>query len=92
MVVPQEEEQLLPPLMPLPCETVQVKVLPATVLVRAMPAAVPEQIEADEGVEVATGFGWTVTSTVNVEPVQLAAVGVTVYLTTPSVVPELVSV
>jgi hypothetical protein len=92
MVVPHNDEQLLAPLIPLPCETVHENALPETVLVSAMPGDVPEQIEMDEGVAVATGLGRTVTSTVNVEPAQLLAVGVTVYLTTPSDVPVLVSV
>lgn len=92
ILVPQEDEQSLPPLMPLPCETVHVKVLPDTLLVTARLGAVPEQIEADDGVAVTTGLGSTVASTVNVEPAQPPAVGVTVYLTTPFVVPVLVSV
>ena len=39
-----------------------------------------------------TGLGFTVTSTVKVAPVHPLAVGVTVYSTTPAVVPVLVSV
>jgi len=92
IVVPQAEGQLLPPVMPALCETVHVNVLPATLLVSAIDGAVPVQIEADDGVAVAVGFGCMVTSTMNVEPEQAVAVGVTVYLTTPSVVPVLVSV
>jgi hypothetical protein len=76
--VPQEDEQLLPPPIPAPCARVQVNVLPATVLVSAMFGAVPVQIEAEDGVAVSTGLGFTVMSTVNVEPEQLFAVGVTV--------------
>ena len=45
-----------------------------------------------EGAAVVTGLGFTVTSTVNVEPEQLFAVGVTVYLTTPAVEILLVNV
>jgi len=39
IVVPQEEEQSLPPLIPLLCETVHVNVLPGTELVSAIEGA-----------------------------------------------------
>ena len=89
---PQEVEQLLPPLIPLLCETVHVNVLPATLDVSAKLGADPLHMDAVDGVAIAVGLGFTVTSTVNIEPMQPLAVGVTVYLTTPFVVPVLVSV
>jgi len=92
ILVPQAEAQSDPPLIPLPCDTVHVKVLPDTLLVSEMPVEVPLQMDALEGLAVATGLGFTVTSTVNAVPAQPVAVGVTVYLTTPFVVPVLVSV
>jgi hypothetical protein len=53
-------------------------VLPATLLVRAMDGAVPEQIVCDAGVAVATGVGFTVITTVFVAPEHPLAVGVMV--------------
>ena len=52
----------------------------------------PEQMLWVEGVAVVTGLGFTVISTVNVEPEQLFAVGITVYLTIPAVELLLVNV
>ena len=52
----------------------------------------PEQMLWVEGVTVVTGLGFTVISTVNVEPEQLFAVGITVYLTVPAVELLLVNV
>ena len=67
-------------------------VVPVTLLVNAIDGAVPEQIVCEDGVAVATGTGLTVISTVIVEPLHPLALGVTVYLTTPAVVPVLVNV
>jgi hypothetical protein len=58
--------------------TVQLKVVPVTVLVNAMEGAVPEHIVWDAGVDVATGIGFTVTTTGIGVPVQALAVGVIV--------------
>jgi hypothetical protein len=60
------------------CTTVQAKVLPVTVLLRATEEAVPEQIVCEAGVAVATGIGFTVITTVLVAPAHPFAVGVTV--------------
>jgi len=60
------------------CTTVQEKVVPVTLLVRAMEDAVPEQIVCDPGVAVATGVGFTVTITVTGAPEQPVVVGVIV--------------
>ena len=65
-------------MIPLVCATVHVNAVPLTVLVSAMPVDVPPQIEAVPGVAVATGLGFTVTSTVNGVPSQPFAFGVTV--------------
>jgi hypothetical protein len=59
-------------------ETVQLKVVPATLLVKAIPVVPPEQNVCEAGVAVTTGFGFTVTTTVTGVPAQPAAVGVTV--------------
>ena len=45
------------------CTTVHAKVVPLTLLLRVMDGAVPEQIVCDPGVAVATGIGFTVTTT-----------------------------
>jgi hypothetical protein len=74
------------------CTTVQAKVVPANVLVRAMDGAVPEQIVWDPGVAVATGVGFTVTSTDSGVPAHPLAVGVMVYVAVPAVVPVVFSV
>ena len=60
------------------CTTVQAKVVPVTLLLRAIEEAVPEQIVCDPGVAVATGIGFTVTTTTLGVPAQPLAVGVTV--------------
>ena len=67
-------------------------VVPMTLLVNAIDGAVPEQIVCEDGVAVATGTGLTVISIVILEPLHPLAVGKTVYLTTPAVVPVLVNV
>ena len=70
--------------MPLPapvtpvCTTVQSKVAPAGVELKAMPVEAPEQIAEVAGVAVAVGVGVTVTVTVTGVPGQLPIVGVTV--------------
>ena len=89
---PQEEEQSLPPLISLLCETVHVNVLAAKLDVSATLGADPLHIEAEDGIAVAIGSGCTVTSTVNGDPEQPFAIGVTVYVIIPSVVPVLVSI
>ena len=60
------------------CTTVQAKVVPATLLVSAIDGAVPEHIVCDAGVAVATGVGFTVTTTTLGVPAHPLAVGVTV--------------
>ena len=60
------------------CTTVQAKVVPVTLLVRAMEDAVPEQIVCEAGVAVATGVGFTVMITVTGVPEQPVVVGVIV--------------
>jgi hypothetical protein len=60
------------------CTTVQAKVVPVTLLVRAIEEAIPEQIVCDAGVVVATGMGFTVITTVFGVPAQPLAVGVMV--------------
>jgi hypothetical protein len=60
------------------CTTVQEKAVPVTLLVRAMDGAVPEHIVCDTGVTVATGVGFTVTTTGIGDPEQPLAVGVMV--------------
>jgi hypothetical protein len=58
------------------CTTVQAKVEPVTLLVRAIEEAVPEQMVCVVGVAVATGVGLTVITTVSGVPAQPLAVGV----------------
>jgi len=60
------------------CTTVHAKVVPLTLLLRVMDGAVPEQIVCDPGVAVATGIGFTVTTTGTGVPEHPLAVGVTV--------------
>lgn len=62
-----------------------VNVVPATVLLSEMPVPVPEHIEGDEGVAIATGVGLTVTTGEIELPEQLEAVGITTYVTVPGV-------
>lgn len=92
IVVPQEDEQLLPPLIPLLCDKVHVKVVAATLDVSETLGAEPLHMEAEDGIAAAIGFGCTVTSTVNGDPKQPFAIGVTVYVKIPSIVPLLVSI
>lgn len=72
-----EPEPDVAPVTPL-CDTVQLYVVPVTLLVSEIDVALPEQIVADEGVAVTVGFGFTVTVTEIGVPVQPFAVGVTV--------------
>ena len=83
MVVP------LPALAPLTpvCTTVQLNVVPATLLVSEIPVVPPEQKDWELGVAVATGRGVTVMVTRIGVPVQPPAVGVTVYVTVPADAP-----
>ena len=67
-------------------------VVPVTLLVNAIDGAVPEQIVCEDGVAVTTGGGLTVISTLIDAPLHPLALGVTIYLTTPAVVPVLVNV
>ena len=60
------------------CATVQSKVVPVTLLVRAMDEVVPEHIVCNAGVAIATGIGFTVITTVIGIPVHPFAVGVIV--------------
>lgn len=57
-----------------------------------MPVELPEQIDWDDGVAVATGFGFTVMVTDTGVPVQPPTEGVIVYTTVPADVPVAVSV
>jgi hypothetical protein len=62
----------LPPLIPADCATLQVYVVPDTVLVSAMPGVPPLQIVTLAGVAVITGAGFTVIITV-LDAVQVLA-------------------
>ena len=67
------------PVTPVVAEAVQAKVVPLTFEVRVTSVVLPpEQMVCDNGVLVTVGVGFNVTVTVNVLPVQLPAVGVTV--------------
>ena len=60
------------------CTTVHEKVVPLTLLLKAIDDAVPEQIVWDEGVATTLGVGLTVTTTVIGVPLHPLAVGVIV--------------
>ena len=60
------------------CTTVHEKVVPLTLLLKAIDDAVPEQIVCDEGVATTLGVGLTVTTTVIGVPLHPLAVGVMV--------------
>ena len=62
----------------LACVTVQLNVVPATLLVNATDVAPPEQIVCEVGVAVAVGVGFTVTVTTIAAPAHPPAVGVIV--------------
>jgi hypothetical protein len=57
--------------------TIHEKVVPVTLLPKAMDVALPEQTASDDGVADATGLGFTVITTFVAVPVQLLAVAVT---------------
>ena len=63
------------------CVTVQAKVVPVTLLDKAILGAAPEHTVCDVGVATTLGVGLTVTVTVNVLPTQVPDLGVTVYTT-----------
>jgi hypothetical protein len=74
------------------CATVQLKVVPPVLLVRAMFVALPEQILCELGVADTDGAGLTVTVAVIGDPAQVAAVGVIVYTAVPALAVVAVSV
>ena len=81
-----EPELFVPPVTPV-CATVQLKVVPVTLLVNTIKGAVPEHTIFAEGMAVAIGIAFTVSVTVNGSPVQPPAVGVITYTAVPGVVP-----
>ena len=92
MLLPQEEEQLLPPVVvPVTLLVVQVKVVPESEELNEMAVVPPLQIVALLVVPV--GFGFTVISTLKVAPTHPDGdVGVTIYLTTAAAALVLVKV
>lgn len=60
------------------CVTVQLKVVPVTLLVRAIELVLPEHRLCEDGVAVAEGVGFTVTVATTGVPAQPLAVGVIV--------------
>ena len=76
MLLPQLEEQSLPPVIPAVCTTVQVNAPPA-VLLKAILVVLPLHIETAEGVAVTIGIGCIVITAV-AAAVQLLAVPVIV--------------
>lgn len=74
MLVP---EPAVAPVTPV-CATVQLKVVPVTLLLNAMDVELPEQKACEPGVAVTNGFGFTVTVTDNGVPEQPFADGVIV--------------
>ena len=73
----EEPEPLEAPLVP-DCDTVQAKVAPPVLLVKAIEVAPPEQILCEVGVAVTLGAGLTVTVAVTGEPRQAPEEGVIV--------------
>jgi hypothetical protein len=69
-------------------ETVQVNVVPVTLLVNAMEAVPPEQMERAAGVAVTLGIGFTVITTFTGVPEQPFTEGVTVYVAVPGEDPD----
>ena len=69
------------------CTTVQLKVVPATLLLNAMEVVAPEQIVCEDGVAVTTGVGLTVMTTMIGVPGHPFADGVMVYVAVPGVAP-----
>jgi hypothetical protein len=88
IVAPEEAEAPVT----LVCVTVQLKVVPLTLLVSAIDVALFEQMLCDEGVAVAEGVGFTVIVTTTGVPAQPPAVGVAVYDAVPALAPVAVSV
>jgi hypothetical protein len=88
-VLPDELEY--PEVPPVP-DAVHEKLVPPTFEVKAMFVVEPEQMLAVLLVTVATGMGFTTTSTVKAEPGHELAVGVTVYLTVAAALLVFVSV
>lgn len=80
----------VPPVTPF-WNTVQEKLVPGTVLVKAIEVLSPEQKVSDVGVAVATGVGFTVTVTIIGFPVQPFAVEATEYVTVPATGPVVVN-
>jgi hypothetical protein len=64
IVLPHDDAQLLPPLIPVPCATLQVYVVPLAVLDNAILGALPLQMVVEDGVAVIDGVGFTVTEAV----------------------------
>jgi hypothetical protein len=89
-------EMLLPEPPELPATpedvAVQLKVVPAILLVKGIEVDVPEQIAEETGLAEATGFGLTSIVIDKVLPGQELAVGVTTYTTDPGVEPEAVRI
>lgn len=88
MVLP---ELLDAPLTP-DCAAVHENVAPATLLVKAMAVAPPEQNACDEGVAVTDGTGFTVIVTTTGVPEQPLAVGIILYVAVPELVPTVARV
>ena len=74
IVVP---EPFVPPETPV-CITVQVKIVPGTLLVNGVDRLIPEHIVCAGGVVIAVGMGFTVITTVAGNPTHPFAVGVIV--------------
>ena len=72
--------------------TVHAKEAPETFELNAMEGAVPLQMEAEEGVAVVFGMGFTVMVISTGVPAHPLAVGVTVKVTVPGLDPDAVSV
>ena len=72
--------------------TVQVNVVPLTLLVRVIKVAEPEQKVCEPGLAMTLGIGFTVTVTSTGDPVHPLADGVMVYTAVPGTVPAFVSV
>jgi len=82
---------LLPPVTPV-STTVQLKLVPDTLLLKLIGKTLPAQIVWFIGLAVSTGIGFTVMVTVIGLPVQPFAVGVIVYTAVPGVLPVAVNV
>lgn len=82
---------LLPPVTPV-STTVQLKLVPATVLLRLTDKATPAHIVGLDGLALSEGIGSTATATVIELPVQPLADGVMVYTAVPCAFPVVVNV